>query len=80
MRTSASRRKSQTLSWQRLISPLRSKPSRFGHEPTRDDTPHLEVKGELTGPNVRQALAKHVLAQASLTGTYSLNPHLSAKI
>jgi Raf kinase inhibitor-like YbhB/YbcL family protein len=44
------------------------------------DTPHFEVKGELTGPNVRQALAKHVLAQASLTGTYSLNPHSSAKV
>jgi hypothetical protein len=32
------------------------------------------------GPNIRQALVKHVLAQASLTGAYSLSPHLSAKI
>jgi hypothetical protein len=32
------------------------------------------------GPNIRQALVKHVLAQASLTGACSLSPHLSAKI
>jgi Raf kinase inhibitor-like YbhB/YbcL family protein len=40
------------------------------------DTPHLEVRGELTGANVRAALAGHVLAQAHLTGTYTLNPQL----
>jgi phosphatidylethanolamine-binding protein (PEBP) family uncharacterized protein len=36
------------------------------------DIQHLQVKGELTGPNVRAALAGHVLAAATLTGTYSL--------
>lgn len=40
------------------------------------DVPHLEVKGDLTGANVRAALAGHVLAQAHLTGTYTLNPRL----
>ena len=40
------------------------------------DTPQLEVRGELTGANVRAALAGHVLAQAHLTGTYTLNPRL----
>lgn len=37
--------------------------------------PSLDVGGELTGANVRQALAQApVLAQASLTGLYTLNP------
>jgi hypothetical protein len=36
------------------------------------DIQHLQVKGELTGLNVRAALAGHVLAAATLTGTYSL--------
>jgi Raf kinase inhibitor-like YbhB/YbcL family protein len=40
------------------------------------DTPHLDVHGELTGANVRAALAGHVLAQAHLAGTYTLNPRL----
>lgn len=40
------------------------------------DTPHLDVKGELIGANVRAALAGHVLAQSHLTGTYTLNPRL----
>jgi hypothetical protein len=31
------------------------------------------------GPNIRQAVVKHVLAQASLTAAYSLSPHLSPK-
>ena len=41
------------------------------------DIPQLRVQGELTGPNVRAAIAGHVLAEASLTGTYSLNPSLN---
>jgi Raf kinase inhibitor-like YbhB/YbcL family protein len=41
------------------------------------DVPRLEVEGELTGPNVRKSLAGHVLAEATLTGTYSLNPRLA---
>jgi hypothetical protein len=40
------------------------------------DTPHLNVHGDLTGANIRAALAGHVLAQAHLTGTYTLNPRL----
>ncbi|THU01055.1 YbhB/YbcL family Raf kinase inhibitor-like protein [Lampropedia puyangensis] len=42
-------------------------------------TPTLEVTGELNGANVIAALAKaQVLGQASLTGTYSLNPAVAA--
>jgi phosphatidylethanolamine-binding protein (PEBP) family uncharacterized protein len=40
------------------------------------DIPRLDVQGDLTGANVRSALAGHVLAQAQLTGTYTLNPRL----
>jgi hypothetical protein len=40
------------------------------------DVPHLDLKGDLSGPEVLKALAGHVLAKATLTGTYSLNPHL----
>ena len=40
------------------------------------DVPQLDVRGDLTGANVRAALAGHVLAQAHLTGTYTLNPRL----
>ncbi|OZB62772.1 MAG: phospholipid-binding protein [Thiomonas sp. 13-66-29] len=34
------------------------------------------VDGAFTGQQVRQAIGGHVLAQASLTGTYTLNPTL----
>jgi Raf kinase inhibitor-like YbhB/YbcL family protein len=40
------------------------------------DTPRLDVHGDLTGANVRAALKGHVLAQAQLMGTYTLNPRL----
>ena len=40
------------------------------------DVAHLHVDGALTGPNVTAALRGHVLAQATLVGTYSLNPRL----
>jgi Raf kinase inhibitor-like YbhB/YbcL family protein len=43
------------------------------------DIPYLPVQGELTGPNVRAALAGHALAEATLTGAYSLNPRLNTK-
>ncbi|MBB5369306.1 MULTISPECIES: YbhB/YbcL family Raf kinase inhibitor-like protein [unclassified Janthinobacterium] len=43
------------------------------------DLPHIAVNAPLTGANVRDALAGHVLAQASLTGTYTLNPDLQQK-
>jgi Raf kinase inhibitor-like YbhB/YbcL family protein len=44
------------------------------------DTPHLDVRGPLTGANVRAALAGRVLAQAHLTGTYTLNPRLGSPV
>jgi Raf kinase inhibitor-like YbhB/YbcL family protein len=40
------------------------------------DTPSLHVHGDLIGANVRAALAGHVLGQAHLSGTYTLNPRL----
>jgi Raf kinase inhibitor-like YbhB/YbcL family protein len=40
------------------------------------DTSHLEVIGEITGLSVRNALVGHVIAVASLMGTYSLNPEV----
>jgi Raf kinase inhibitor-like YbhB/YbcL family protein len=40
------------------------------------DAQSLNVQGDLTGANVRAALAGHVLAQAHLSGTYTLNPRL----
>jgi Raf kinase inhibitor-like YbhB/YbcL family protein len=40
------------------------------------DVPRLEVQGEPTGTNVLAALAGHVVAKATLAGTYSLNPRL----
>lgn len=41
-------------------------------------TPKLEVTTPLTGTNVRAAIASaQVLGQASITGTYSLNPAVS---
>ena len=43
------------------------------------DIPHPHVQGELTGPNIRAALEGHVLAKATMTGTYSLNPRLITK-
>lgn len=42
------------------------------------DVPYLEVQGEPNGVNVLKALAGRVLAKATLTGTYSLNPLLVA--
>jgi Raf kinase inhibitor-like YbhB/YbcL family protein len=40
------------------------------------DVERLPVEGRFGGPEVRAALQGHVLAQASLTGTYTLNPAL----
>jgi Raf kinase inhibitor-like YbhB/YbcL family protein len=40
------------------------------------DVPAVSVAGELNGANVRAALQGHVLAEASITGTYTLNPRL----
>jgi phosphatidylethanolamine-binding protein (PEBP) family uncharacterized protein len=38
------------------------------------DLGRCPVEGAFTGPQVLAAIAGHVLAQARLTGTYSLNP------
>lgn len=38
------------------------------------DVPRLEIAGDITGQSVREALTQHGLADAALTGTYSLNP------
>lgn len=38
------------------------------------DIARLPVAGKFTGQQVREAIKDHVLAQAQLTGTYSLNP------
>ncbi|MDQ2694978.1 MAG: YbhB/YbcL family Raf kinase inhibitor-like protein [Pseudomonadota bacterium] len=42
------------------------------------DVARCPVAGEFTGADVRRAIEGHVLAQASLTGTYSLNPKVRA--
>lgn len=42
------------------------------------DVAHCPVVGAFTGPEVLKAIAGHVLGQASLTATYSLNPAVPA--
>ena len=43
------------------------------------DIDRCPVDGAFTGAQVREAIAGHVLAQASLTGTYTLNPALAGR-
>jgi Raf kinase inhibitor-like YbhB/YbcL family protein len=38
------------------------------------DVESLELKGEFAGADVKRAIEGHVLAQASITATYALNP------
>jgi len=40
------------------------------------DIARLEIALPLNGTNVRLAIANHVLGEATLTGTYTLNPHV----
>jgi phosphatidylethanolamine-binding protein (PEBP) family uncharacterized protein len=40
------------------------------------DIERLPLDGKFGGPEVRTALQGHILAQANLTGTYTLNPTL----
>ena len=40
------------------------------------DTAQVDVSGDFSGAAAREAIAGHVLAEASLTGTYTLNPRL----
>ena len=42
------------------------------------DIDKLPLAGKFGGPEVRAAMHGHILAQASLTGTYSLNPAVPA--
>lgn len=42
------------------------------------DVKRLPLDEPFTGADVRQAIDGHILAQASLTGTYSLNPEVAA--
>lgn len=42
------------------------------------DVAELGITGRFTGPQVAAALKDHVLGQASITGTYTLNPRLHA--
>lgn len=41
------------------------------------DIERLPIEGRFTGAEARAALQGHILAQASLTGTYTLNPKLA---
>ncbi len=43
------------------------------------DTATCAVDGDFTGGDVRSAIAGHVLAEASVMGTYTLNPRLLAE-
>jgi hypothetical protein len=42
------------------------------------DINELALEGEVTAENVRAAMKGHVLGEATLTGTYSLNPKVKA--
>ena len=42
------------------------------------DVDTLAVSGKFTGPDVLRAIDGHILGQASITGTYTLNPRLAA--
>jgi Raf kinase inhibitor-like YbhB/YbcL family protein len=41
------------------------------------DLERLPVEGRFTGAQVREAMQGHILAQASVTGTYTLNPSVA---
>ncbi|WP_268989357.1 YbhB/YbcL family Raf kinase inhibitor-like protein, partial [Ralstonia solanacearum] len=43
------------------------------------DIDRVPVAGAFTGAQVRDAIKGHVLAEASVTGTYTLNPSLAEK-
>ena len=44
------------------------------------DVPRLAVEGHFTGGQVRQAMAGHILAEASTMGVYALNPAVAATL
>jgi Raf kinase inhibitor-like YbhB/YbcL family protein len=41
------------------------------------DTPTVALEGVFNGADVRRVIEKHVLSQAAITGTYTLNPALA---
>jgi len=43
------------------------------------DIERLPVDGKFTGAQVREAMQGHILAEAKITGTYTLNPKVAAK-
>ncbi|HLR78352.1 MAG TPA: YbhB/YbcL family Raf kinase inhibitor-like protein, partial [Burkholderiaceae bacterium] len=43
------------------------------------DVAEVDVTGRFTGPDVLKAIDGHVLAQASITGLYTLNPRVAQK-
>lgn len=43
------------------------------------DVPRCPVEGELTGQAVREAIQGHVLAEASIVGTYAINPEAQTR-
>jgi phosphatidylethanolamine-binding protein (PEBP) family uncharacterized protein len=40
------------------------------------DTARCPVEGKFTGQQVREAIRGHVLAEAGITGIYTLNPNV----
>jgi phosphatidylethanolamine-binding protein (PEBP) family uncharacterized protein len=44
------------------------------------DVASLGVEGRFTGHDVRQAMTSHVLAEARITGLYTLNPRVGHRI
>jgi Raf kinase inhibitor-like YbhB/YbcL family protein len=43
------------------------------------DLERVPIDGKFTGPQVLKAIEGHVLGQAAITGTYTLNPRLAAR-
>ena len=43
------------------------------------DVDRVDVEGDFTGPDVRGAIEGHVLAEATIIGTYTTNPKLLAR-
>lgn len=41
------------------------------------DTPNINLDGKFTGQQVRDVIRGHLLAEASIMGTYTLNPNLA---
>ncbi|MDT0619052.1 YbhB/YbcL family Raf kinase inhibitor-like protein [Salinisphaera sp. P385] len=51
-------------------------PHRYEFRLIATDLPRCPVEGDFTGPELLAVLEDHVLATASVTGTYTLNPRL----